>query len=57
MRAWAERRRREMQGLGSPELARMFELVAKLCELEEQVAGLREEAPMMSPGLSSMSRT
>jgi hypothetical protein len=52
MRAWAERRRREMEGIGSAELARMFELIARLCELEEQVAGLRDDAPMVSPGLS-----
>ena len=55
MRQWAERRRREMEGIGSPELARMFELVARLCELEEQAHGLRAEAPMVSPALARAS--
>jgi hypothetical protein len=51
MREWAERRRQEMEGIGSPELARMFELVARLCEMEEQASRLREEAIPVPPRL------
>jgi len=45
MRRWAERRQREFEELGATELARVFELVAKMCELEEdRERGTRPES-------------
>ena len=43
MRDWAEKRRHEMERIGSAELARMFELVARLCQMEEEAAGMKDE--------------
>jgi hypothetical protein len=43
MKAWAEKRRREMEAGGATELARMFELVARLCELQEELQHLNKE--------------
>ncbi len=40
MKAWAEKRKREVEAEGARELAKMFELVARLCELEESVKSL-----------------
>ncbi|MFH1113190.1 MAG: hypothetical protein V1792_04655 [Pseudomonadota bacterium] len=37
MKAWAEKRRKEMQACGAGELAHMFELVSRICDLEEQL--------------------
>jgi hypothetical protein len=51
MRNWAEQRRQEMDRIGAPELARMFELVARLCEMEDQAARLKEEAILLPPML------
>jgi hypothetical protein len=35
MKAWAEKRRRELEAAGATELARMFETVVKMCEADE----------------------
>jgi hypothetical protein len=35
MKAWAEKRRRELEASGEAELARMFELVVRMCEVDE----------------------
>jgi hypothetical protein len=37
MKAWAEKRRRELEASGEAELARMFELVVRMCEVDEVV--------------------
>ncbi len=36
MKAWAEKRKHEVEALGATELAEMFHLIIRLCELEEQ---------------------
>lgn len=41
MKAWAKKRRREMQACGAAELAHMFELVSRICDLEEQLGWVR----------------
>jgi len=35
MKAWAEKRRRELEASGEAELARMFALVVRMCEVDE----------------------
>ncbi len=35
MKAWAEKRRLKLEATGEAELANMFELVVKMCELYE----------------------
>ncbi len=35
MKAWAEKRRRELEAAGATELAHMFETVVKMCEADE----------------------
>jgi hypothetical protein len=35
MKAWAEKRRRELEAAGATELARMFETVVKMREADE----------------------
>lgn len=35
MKAWAEKRRRELEAAGDMELAHMFELVVRMCEVDE----------------------
>ena len=42
MKEWAERRRRELEAAGEQELADVFRLVVRICELEEQVKGARD---------------
>jgi hypothetical protein len=37
MKAWAEKRRRELEASGEAELAHMFELVVRMCEVDEVV--------------------
>jgi len=37
MKAWAEKRRQEMEAIGEKDLAEVFQLVIKICELEEQL--------------------
>jgi hypothetical protein len=37
MKAWAEKRRQELEAIGERELAEMFQLVIRICELEEQL--------------------
>ena len=37
MKEWAEKRRMEMEALGERELADVFRLVVRICELEEQI--------------------
>jgi len=38
MKAWAQKRKREMEVVGENELAVMFDLVVRLCELDEQLS-------------------
>ncbi len=35
MKAWAEKRRRELAAAGATELAHMFETVVRMCEADE----------------------
>jgi len=37
MKTWAARRKREFETMGQLELARMFELILKFCELDEEL--------------------
>jgi hypothetical protein len=37
MKTWAEKRRRELEASGEAELAHMFELVVRMCEVDEVV--------------------
>jgi hypothetical protein len=37
MKAWAEKRRQETEAMGERELAEVFQLIIKICELEEQL--------------------
>ena len=37
MKAWAEKRRRELEASGATELAHMFELVVRMCEVDEVI--------------------
>ena len=37
MKTWAEKRKRELEAMGETELAEVFRLVVKMCELEEQL--------------------
>jgi hypothetical protein len=37
MKEWAKKRRQELEAIGERELAEMFQLVIRLCELEEQL--------------------
>ncbi|MGO9121127.1 MAG: hypothetical protein ACLQPD_26380 [Desulfomonilaceae bacterium] len=37
MKAWAEKRRRELEASGETELARMFETVVKMCEADDSL--------------------
>ena len=37
MKAWAEKRRRELEASGEAELARMFETVVKMCEADDSL--------------------
>ncbi len=49
MRAWAEKRRRQMEEIGALELARMFELVSRICELDEQLGCVRHPTVQVRP--------
>ncbi len=55
MKAWAEKRRRQMQACGATELARMFELVCKMCELEEQIGRVRHPTARIRPESTAVS--
>jgi hypothetical protein len=37
MKEWAEKRMRQQQAMGENELAEVFQLVIKICELEDQI--------------------
>jgi hypothetical protein len=37
MKEWAKKRIEELEAMGEQELAEMFQLVVKICELEEQL--------------------
>jgi hypothetical protein len=37
MKAWAQRRKQELESMGEKELAEVFQLVIKICELEEEL--------------------
>lgn len=37
MKAWAEKRGRQMEAMGEKELAEMFQLVVRIYELEERL--------------------
>ncbi len=37
MKEWAKKRRQELEAIGEKELAEMFQLVVKICELEEEL--------------------
>jgi hypothetical protein len=37
MKEWAKKRGQELEAMGAKELAEMFQLVVKICELEEQL--------------------
>lgn len=41
MKTWAEQRMHDMEAVGAIELARVFELVAKICDLDEQLIAIR----------------
>ncbi len=47
MKEWAEKRRRELEAAGEKELADVFRLVVRICELEEQVKGAREAGALV----------
>ena len=42
MKAWAQKRRQETEAAGEKELAEVFQLVIKICELEEQLNCARD---------------
>ncbi len=42
MRTWAEKRTRELEAMGETELAEVFRLVIKICDLEEQLKNNRD---------------
>jgi hypothetical protein len=42
MKTWAEERRRQMEMVGATELAEMFDLVVKMCALEEKLSSNRD---------------
>ncbi len=42
MKAWALKRREELESAGEKELAEVFQLVIKICELEEQLMADQE---------------
>jgi hypothetical protein len=52
MKEWAERRMRQLHALGEKELAEVFQIVIKICELEDQIRsdgdlwGLSEREPL-----------
>jgi hypothetical protein len=37
MKEWAEKRMRQLQAMGEMELAEVFQLVIRICELEDQI--------------------
>jgi hypothetical protein len=41
MKKWAEKRRSEMEAAGEKELADVFRLIVRICELEDQLKGVR----------------
>ncbi len=36
MKEWAKKRKQELEAMGEKELAEIFQLVVKICELEEK---------------------
>ncbi len=42
MKAWAQKRKEEVEAAGEKELAEVFQLVIKICELEEQLMADQE---------------
>lgn len=50
MKTWAEKRRREMEMLGATELAEMFDLVAKICAMDEKLSSTRNNAGDLRSG-------
>ncbi len=42
MKVWALKRREELEAAGEKELAEVFQLVVKICELEEQLVSNSE---------------
>ncbi|MBI4962129.1 MAG: hypothetical protein HY913_02530 [Desulfomonile tiedjei] len=59
MKTWAIKRMQQMEANGAPELARMFELVARICELDEQLTGSRHGTTYIPPvhGVNTQSPT
>jgi hypothetical protein len=54
MKTWAARRKQEFEAMGHIELARMFELIVKICELEEHFqahAGRADALERLAPAL------
>ncbi len=37
MKEWAENRMRQLQAMGEKQLAEIFQLVIKICELEDKI--------------------
>jgi hypothetical protein len=37
MKEWAEKRMRQLQAMGEMELAEVFQLVIRICELEDHI--------------------
>jgi hypothetical protein len=42
MKEWAEKRRQELEAIGEKELAALFQLVIKICEIEQQLTAVPE---------------
>jgi hypothetical protein len=42
MKQWAKERRRQMEAAGAKELAEVFTLVIKICELEEELKATQD---------------
>jgi hypothetical protein len=53
MKEWAEKRMRQLQAVGEKELAEVFQIVIKICELEDEIRfdggiwGLTEREPYL----------
>jgi hypothetical protein len=43
MKIWAAKKRGEMKALGATELAEMFELVVRICALDEKLTSTRNK--------------
>jgi hypothetical protein len=51
MKTWAEQRMQDMESVGAFELAQVFELVAKICDLDEQLISSRSGRTEIRPDL------